>query len=385
MKKDLKKFFIMILTAILISMNAMPAIAATSKYGEDKPLKSVSKSYYIEKDHGAPHKHWQIEANNGVSYLLYDSCMSGMVSSTPTNHSSTITIDGVKYSLRNYRASDKYWCSYANVIRKTGESASPAPTTTKTPSKKIPIQKITMNHSTLSLTVGNSSWLSVSYTPSNTTDNKSVTWKSGNASIVAVSNGKVTAKAAGTTTITAKVGVKKAVCKVTVKSAPSSGKKDTSSSGIYKNVSDAYKVLNKFRTSKANQWYWNANNTNKTTTYGLKALQRDVALENTAKVRAKEQWTMYYKKGIATHARPNGKNWTTAYPSSIKCLGENLAWGHTSVSSVILDPDWGWAETHMKYSDQGHRRNMLDKRFTKVGMACYEQDGKTCWAMCLGK
>ena len=383
MKKNIQKALILFLATIFLTMNAMPVMAAASKYGEDKPLKTVSKSYYIEKDHGAPHKHWYINASNGVRYFLYDSCMSGMVSSTPTNHSSTVTIDGAKYTLGNYRVPSKQWCSYANVIRKVGGSTSPSPKATTT--KKIPLQKITLNQSSLSLTVGKSTCLSVSCTPSNTTDNKSVTWKSGNASIATVSNGKVTAKAAGTTTITAKVGAKTATCKVTVKSAPSSGKKDTSSSGSYKNVSDAYTAFNKFRTSKANQWYWNANNKNKTTTYGLKALQRDSALEKTAKVRAKEQWTMYYKKGRATHTRPNGKDWTTAYPSAIKYKGENLAWGHTSGSSVILDPDWGWAETNMKYSGQGHRRNMLDKKFTKVGIACYEQDGKTCWAMCLGK
>lgn len=382
MKKIIKKVLVILLTAILISMSALPAVAATSKYGENKPLKTVSKSYYMETGHGAPHKHWQIKANNGVSYLLYDSCMSGMVSSTPTNHSSTVTIDGVKYSLGNYRHSNKQWYSYANVIKKIGGSTSPAPTTT---TKKIPLQKITLNKSSLSLTVGTSSWLSVSYTPSNTTDKKTVTWKSSNKSVATISGGKVTAKAAGTTTIIANVGSKTAACKVTVKSKSSSAGNNSSSSGSYQNVSDAYAIFNKFCTSKTNQWYWNTSNKKKITTYGLKPLQRDVSLENTARVRAKEQWTMYYKKGRMTHTRPNGKAWSTAYPSAIKYKGENLAWGHTSSRSVILDPNEGWAETNEKYSGQGHRRNMLDKKFTKVGIACYTQDGKTCWAMCLGK
>ena len=93
MRKSMKKFVVMFLAAMMIVMNAMPAFAATSKYGEDKPLKTVTKSYYIESDNGASHKHWYIDANNGVRYFLFDSCMNGMVGTTPTNHSSTVTID----------------------------------------------------------------------------------------------------------------------------------------------------------------------------------------------------------------------------------------------------------------------------------------------------
>lgn len=396
MNNKIKKFLILYLTAIMIVMNAVPVFAAASKYGEDKPLRTVSKSYYIETNHGAPHKHWMIHANNGVGYLLYDSCMDGMVRSTPTNHSSTVTIDGVKYSLGNYCFPSGQFPSYANVIRKVGGSSSSTttPTTPTTPTapttpKKIPLQKITLNKSSLSLTVGKTSWLSVSYTPSNTTEKKSVTWKSSNTSIATVSGGKVTAKKVGSATITAASGSKTATCKVTVKSASASGSEkkpeSVSASGSYKDVSEAYTILNKFRTSKTNQWYWNSDNKKKITVYGLKSIRRDTELEKTAKLRAKEQWTMYYKKGRITHTRPNGSNWSTAYPRKFTHIGENLAWGQTSCSSVILDPYSGWAETNETYSNQGHRRNMLDKRFTKVGIACYMQDGKTCWAMCLGK
>lgn len=94
---------------------------------------------------------------------------------------------------------------------------------------------------------------------------------------------------------------------------------------------------------------------------------------------------MYYEKGKATHTRPNGKSCFTAYPSYLKAMGENLAWGHKTCAQVITDPNSGWAETNAKYAGQGHRRNMLSSSFTKVGIACYEKDGKTCWAMCLGR
>ena len=383
MRKSMKKFVVMFLAAMMIVMNAMPAFAATSKYGEDKPLKTVTKSYYIESDNGASHKHWYIDANNGVRYFLFDSCMNGMVGTTPTNHSSTVTIDGVKYTLCNYGYKNK-GCSYANVIKKVsgGTTTTPASTT-----KKVALQKIALNKSTLSVNAGSSAQLSVSYSPSNTTDSKSVTWSSSNTSVATVSGGKVTAKKAGTATITAKVGSKTATCKVTVKAASSGSGTTTGSkvdNGSYKSVSDAYTILNTFRTTKSNQWYWNAGNTAKVTTYGLKSLTRDTTLENVAKTRAKEAWTMYYEKGRATHTRPNGSDGFTAYPASIKYKGENLAWGQTSSSSVILDATWGWAETNAKYAGQGHRRNMLDSKFTRVGIACYVKDGKTCWAMCLG-
>ena len=368
MKGKMKRLIVMILAVTMVMVSAVPAFAATSKYGEDKPLKSVN---IVQLTINAGHKHTYIDANNGCRYQLYHSCMDGMVGSTPTNHSSTVTIDGVKYTLCNYSYKNQV-CNYANVIKKIGGTSSATTTT-----NKVPLSKITLNKSTVSLNVGSSSQLSVTYSPSNTTDSKTVTWSSSNTAVATVSGGKVTAKKAGTATITAKVGTKTATCKVTVKAA-------AVDNGSYKNVSEAYTLLNTFRTTKSNQWYWNSSNTAKTTVYGLKGLTRDVTLENVAKTRAKEQWTMYYERGQATHTRPNGTAWSTAYPSSLKTIGENLAWRHTTCNSVILDPDYGWAETNAKYSGQGHRRNMLNSSFTKVGIACYVKDGKTCWAMCLG-
>lgn len=79
MRKGMRKHVVVILVVMMVVMNAMPTFAATSKYGEDKPLKTVTKSYYIKKDNGSPHKHWYIDADNGVRYFLYDSCMDGMV------------------------------------------------------------------------------------------------------------------------------------------------------------------------------------------------------------------------------------------------------------------------------------------------------------------
>lgn len=168
----------------------------------------------------------------------------------------------------------------------------------------------------------------------------------------------------------------KTVCKDIGKRNQTATKK--SSAGKYRNVSKAYTLLNKFRTTRSNQWYWKKNNKSKQYVYGLKKVKRDATLEKIAKVRAKEQWTMFYQRGLVTHDRPNGRKFNTAYPKKIRLTGECLSWMWTDPRSVIN----GWAETKCKYAGQGHRRAMLSKA-KKVGIACYEKDGKTCWAMCL--
>ena len=109
-------------------------------------------------------------------------------------------------------------------------------------------------------------------------------------------------------------------------------------------------------------------------------MARSTALENTAKVRAKEAWIMLYERNKMTHDRPNNKPAFSAYPKSITPTGENLAWRLPTAKLAIE----AWAETNEKYGGQGHRIAMLDKKVKKVGIACYEKDGLTCWAMCLG-
>lgn len=87
---------------------------------------------------------------------------------------------------------------------------------TKSAQQKIPLTGISLNKSSISLYTGGTDTLSVSYTPSNTTDSKTVTWTSSNTAVATVSNGKITAKGAGTATITAKVGNFTKTCQVTV-------------------------------------------------------------------------------------------------------------------------------------------------------------------------
>ncbi|MBE6155979.1 MAG: hypothetical protein E7164_04405 [Firmicutes bacterium] len=90
-------------------------------------------------------------------------------------------------------------------------------TATYTLTVKAPIESISLNKTTGQLNVGGSETLTVTYNPTNTTDDKTVTWSSSNKNVATVNNGKVTAVAPGTATITATVGNKTATYTVTVK------------------------------------------------------------------------------------------------------------------------------------------------------------------------
>ena len=81
----------------------------------------------------------------------------------------------------------------------------------------VPVTGVSLNKTTLALNVGGSETLTATIAPTNAT-NTTVTWKSSNTSVATVSNGKVTAVAAGSATITVTTadGSKTATCAVTV-------------------------------------------------------------------------------------------------------------------------------------------------------------------------
>lgn len=103
---------------------------------------------------------------------------------------------------------------------------------------------------------------------------------------------------------------------------------------------------------------------------GLGALSWDPKLANAANVRAKEIVMSF------SHTRPDGSTCFTAVENdgSYMTLGENIAYGYTSAASVMD----GWMNS------QGHRENILNSSFTKLGVSCYYENGTHYWVQIFG-
>jgi hypothetical protein len=99
---------------------------------------------------------------------------------------------------------------------------------------------------------------------------------------------------------------------------------------------------------------------------GLKSVKLNDDLNRVAELRAAEiveRWS---------HTRPNGEEWKTAFAEegvSASYRGENLAKGQYSADKVVED----WMDS------EGHRSNILNKKFTKMGVASVVIDGVTYW------
>lgn len=79
-----------------------------------------------------------------------------------------------------------------------------------------PLKSINLNKTSGTKYIGETENLTVIYNPSNTTDNKNVTWTSSNNNVASINNGVVTAEGIGNAIITAKVGSLTASYKITV-------------------------------------------------------------------------------------------------------------------------------------------------------------------------
>ena len=127
-------------------------------------------------------------------------------------------------------------------------------------------------------------------------------------------------------------------------------------------------MINAMRTS-GNAWYWNEGNATKTYCGVLGELEYDYELETAAMQRAAELVVMY------AHSRPNGEEKPYNLYYHTTSAGENIAYGYTSAQSVHD----AWAEEDEYYAKQGHRRNMLSRNHTAVGIACAEYNGVKYW------
>lgn len=98
---------------------------------------------------------------------------------------------------------------FENMPDETGGSEEPE-------EREIPLESISLDQDEVALLVGQTAVLYVTYTPQDTTSDRTVTWKSSDDRVVTVSNGRLTAVKTGKATITASVGECKAECSVLV-------------------------------------------------------------------------------------------------------------------------------------------------------------------------
>ena len=114
-------------------------------------------------------------------------------------------------------------------------------------------------------------------------------------------------------------------------------------------------------------WYWNEDNATKTVQTDLGALTYDYNLEQIAMQRAAEIAVFY------AHERPDGSAFYTAEFNGTKSCAENIA---ISTGKMSAEEAFElWREENEPYKGQGHRRNMLDKSLTCVGVAHFEYRG----------
>jgi uncharacterized protein YkwD len=160
------------------------------------------------------------------------------------------------------------------------------------------------------------------------------------------------------------------------------GKKITEvTANIDEEVKKVFNLTNSFRTGNE-AFYLNEDNTTKTILVGqLGKLNLDEDLCKAAQIRANEIVSNF------SHTRPNGTSCFTVLNElsiSYSAVGENIAAGNKSGERTFLQ----WKEDNEKYSGQGHRRNMLGKNFTRIGIAyAYDANStyKYYWAMILAK
>ena len=99
---------------------------------------------------------------------------------------------------------------------------------------------------------------------------------------------------------------------------------------------------------------------------GLPALTLHAGATRAAQQRAGEIETSF------SHTRPDGSNFTTALTAagvSYRAAGENIAYGQKSAKQVMQD----WMNS------AGHRANILNEKFTSIGVGYVQIGGVNYW------
>lgn len=173
---------------------------------------------------------------------------------------------------------------------------------------------------------------------------KTVKWSSTNPKVASVSKkGLVTAKKAGTTTITAKVGKKKLTCKVTV---------------ITMQKSYVNKTVHLINVERRK--------------YGYASFDTNLLLQSAAQKRAKELAKRF------SHTRPNGYKWTSAISMKydFKRAAENIARDFATPQQTV-DAWMDKASTKAK---------IISKQYDEIGVGVYlANDGYLYWCAIFAK
>lgn len=127
-------------------------------------------------------------------------------------------------------------------------------TTTTTTGSTVAVTGISLDKTTLSLTVGGTSTLTATVAPVNATST-TITWTTSDATKATVSNGLITAVAAGAATITAKAGDKTVTCTVTI---TANSNTQINADGVSGTVTDAQG--NSYKIVKIGTQWWMAEN-----------------------------------------------------------------------------------------------------------------------------
>jgi len=99
---------------------------------------------------------------------------------------------------------------------------------------------------------------------------------------------------------------------------------------------------------------------------GLSPVTLDTTLSKAAQVRAKEIVNQF------SHTRPNGSSFSTAITEqgfSFRGSGENIAYGQKTPQAVMN----AWMNS------DGHRANILNAKYTKIGVGYYQTNGVNYW------
>ena len=100
---------------------------------------------------------------------------------------------------------------------------------------------------------------------------------------------------------------------------------------------------------------------------GLSALTTNSTLTAAANKRAQETVQSF------SHTRPNGTGFQTAlteFGVSYRAAGENIAYGQRTPQEVVT----GWMNS------PGHRANILNANFNKIGIGVYQKNGVIYWS-----